>query len=149
MLNGHQPASLVPRPLLLTDLRNNRTSTVFFTHYNDDGYQYTIPVGRDYWHTWAMPFRVDPESYRYHRMDPLAVGTGYAYLTTKHLQAQDHFTVNDEDTTVGFSTLPGPLAKHGSSYYRRTFESNSWTWGTNNKYKDTKFTVMAAGDSDE
>lgn len=72
MLNYHQPDSIFPRPLLL--MREGAPgadpalpaprSTVFFTHYNDDGYQYTVPVGREYWHTWSMPFRVDPSRYR-------------------------------------------------------------------------------------
>ncbi|PNH07097.1 Fibrocystin-L [Tetrabaena socialis] len=64
MLNGHLPMSLQPRMLLVTSVATNRTSNVFFTHYNEDGYQFTLATRRDYHFSWDNIVRIDPDEYR-------------------------------------------------------------------------------------
>ena len=39
MLNRHQPPALEYRNIWLTNQQTNRSSYVFFQHYNEDGYQ--------------------------------------------------------------------------------------------------------------
>ncbi len=63
MLNQHDPEALTSKDLKLVSLATNRTSRVNFTHYNEDGYQFTVATGRDYWVHWDMPFRLDPKDY--------------------------------------------------------------------------------------
>ena len=65
MLNGHGPAALASKDLLLTSRANNRTSIVHFTRYNEDGYQFTVATQRDYWIQWNLQYRLDAEQYRW------------------------------------------------------------------------------------
>lgn len=71
MLNGHSPGGLTHRDLLVTSQAHNGTSIVHQTHYNEDGYQFTAAVGRDYWLHWNVfssqvnsLLRVDPDGWR-------------------------------------------------------------------------------------
>lgn len=78
MLHDHAPPALKFRDLLittaggarvgtspayagLTNTGYNGTSVVHFTHYNEDGYQFTVPVQRDFYVHWENGFRLDPE----------------------------------------------------------------------------------------
>ena len=63
MLNRHDPESLAFRNLRVTATATNRTSLVYFTVYNEHGYQFTVPVNRNYWVHWDSVFRVDPSSF--------------------------------------------------------------------------------------
>jgi hypothetical protein len=86
MLNGHQPDALAFRDLLLTSAATNRTSVVHFTHYNDQGYQFTAPAGRAYWLHWDTPVRVDPGGLTLHKMDLMGAASGWMQLQVKYVQ---------------------------------------------------------------
>jgi hypothetical protein len=55
MLNSQRPDSISTRDLLLTSTATNRTSLVHETHYNEDGYQFTVATGRTYETSWCAP----------------------------------------------------------------------------------------------
>ena len=86
MLNQLQPSSLLFRNLWVTDLATNLSTYVYFQHYNEDGYQFTLPTTRQYWMHWDLMFRLDPTNFVYHKMDPLDPSNGYVYLSDRFLQ---------------------------------------------------------------
>ncbi|KAG2491954.1 hypothetical protein HYH03_009686 [Edaphochlamys debaryana] len=146
MLNNHGPDALKFKDLRVTSLATNRTSVVHFTKYNEDGYQFTVPTGRDYWVHWDTPDRVDPEEFTLHKMD-LMTPDHYVIVSSKYVQLKDHFTVNSKRTNMT-SFLPASNAtEHGSFYYDMTLNPNTWWWG-NNTYNDTCFKVVSAGSND-
>ncbi|EFJ47176.1 hypothetical protein VOLCADRAFT_92353 [Volvox carteri f. nagariensis] len=144
MLHGHTPESIMFKDLILTSLATNRTSLVHFTKYNENGYQFTVATTRDYWVQWDMPFRFDPDTYQLHKMD-LMNTSDYVYITTKHIQVKDHFTINNNDQWNNLTAMPPPTnSTHGMFYYNKTKAPNSWWW-SNRTYNDTKFTVFLDG----
>lgn len=56
--------------------------------------------------------------------------------------------VNGAVTAGAYPGPPPEGAPHGSSYYSKLLQPNSWWWG-NFTYNDTKFTMYMAGDQDE
>ncbi|GFR40478.1 hypothetical protein Agub_g1045 [Astrephomene gubernaculifera] len=147
MLNDHQPEVLTAKNLVVVSLATNRSSRVHQTHYNEDGYQFTVATGRDYWLQWDMPYRLDPVSYTLHKMDLMDV-PHFVHLTNKIVQVEDHFTVNGQYSNLTSLPAPFPNTTHGSFYYNKSLAVNSWWWG-NTTYNDTKFTVFVAGRSDK
>ncbi|EFJ47178.1 hypothetical protein VOLCADRAFT_92358 [Volvox carteri f. nagariensis] len=144
MLHDHTPQSIGIKDLILTSVATNRSSLVHFTKYNEFGYQFTIATARDYWVQWDMPFRVDPETYELHKMD-LMNTSDYVYITTKHIQVKDHFSINNNDQWNNLTAMPPPTnSTHGMFYYNKTKAPNSWWW-SNLSYYDTKFTVFVDG----
>ena len=82
-----------------------------------------------------MPFRLDADEYKFHKMDPLTPNQT-VHMTTKYIQKKDHFTVNGK--AMNLSAVPQlPAAAHGDFLYNKTFAPNSWWWG-NRTYNDTK-----------
>ena len=98
MLNRHSPPALAFRNLWLTNQLTNRSSYVFFQHYNEDGYQFTLPTLRNTWLHWDISFRVDPSSWVYHKMDPLNATAGFLYLTQRFVQQDYGFVINGVNT---------------------------------------------------
>ena len=84
MVNQHAPAAIGVVPLQVTDLaapaagaaQAFRTANVSFSKYNEQGYQFTVPVGegRGFWLHWLLPQRVDPDALRLHKMDKMEAG---------------------------------------------------------------------------
>ncbi|KAG2496270.1 hypothetical protein HYH03_005503 [Edaphochlamys debaryana] len=144
MLNGHGPEFIKFKDLKLTSLATNRTSLVHFTKYNEEGYQFTVPTGRDYWVHWDMPFRVDPEEFQLHKMD-LMKPEHHVFISSKYVQAKDHFTVNNRQSNL--TEPPTNTSDHGAFSYDKKFTPNTWWWG-NYTYNDTCFKVVTAGTQD-
>lgn len=82
MLNEHLPTSIEFRDLRVTSLATNRTSLVHFTKYNEKGYQFTAATHRDYWLQWESPFRVDPTTARFHKMDLMNDTDGWIHMVS-------------------------------------------------------------------
>ncbi|KAG2432951.1 hypothetical protein HXX76_008679 [Chlamydomonas incerta] len=148
MLNEHLPTSIEFRDLRVTSLATNRTSLVHFTKYNEKGYQFTAATHRDYWLHWESPFRVDPTTARFHKMDLMKNSDGWIHMTFKFLARNDRVEVNSAVTAGAYPGPPPEGAPHGSSYYSKLFQPNSWWWG-NFTYNDTKFTMYMAGNQDD
>ncbi|GIL91633.1 hypothetical protein Vretifemale_19242 [Volvox reticuliferus] len=145
MLHGHTPSSILYTDLLLTSVATNRTSLVHFTKYNELGYQFTVPTKRNYWVHWNMPFRIDPDTFELHKMD-LMDSSDYVYITSKHIQVKDYFTINNVRSNL--TALPSPAyTTHGMHSYNKMLVPNTWWW-SNRTYNDTKFTVFLDGRSD-
>ncbi|KAF5832717.1 hypothetical protein DUNSADRAFT_11299 [Dunaliella salina] len=152
MLNSHQPSQLKFVPVLVTDQETNKTSRVFFTHYNDDGYQFVVPTQRDYWLHWEVLagstlVKVDPTQIRIHRPD-LLDDSSWVYITTSNIQLQNHYVVNGKTTiAMNYTGLPDPMDEntmHGDAYYNKTFVPDTWNYG-DNQYNHTLFTMVALG----
>ena len=62
------------------------SSYVFFQHYNEDGYQFTIPTNKVFWLHWDIWFRLDPVRLTYHKFDPLSESNGMVYLRKEFVQ---------------------------------------------------------------
>ncbi|KAG2448780.1 hypothetical protein HYH02_006132 [Chlamydomonas schloesseri] len=147
MLNEHLPDSIEFRDLRVTSVATNRTSLVHFTKYNEKGYQFTAATRRDYWLHWESPFRVDPTTARFHKMDLMNNSDGWIHMSFKFLARNDRVEVNGAVTAGAYPGPPPVGAPHGSSYYSKLLQPNSWWWG-NFTYNDTKFTMYMAGDMD-
>ncbi|GAX81123.1 hypothetical protein CEUSTIGMA_g8557.t1 [Chlamydomonas eustigma] len=149
MLNRHQPPALEYRNIWLTNVTNNRSSYVFFQHYNEDGYQFTVPTLRQTWIHWDMDFRLDPSQWVYHKMDPLNSSAGYVYLTEQFVQRDYDFLVSGVSTAVtNLTQLPAPSSVNtshaGVALYNKTFTPDTWSYG-NNTYNSTQLTVLVQG----
>lgn len=78
--------------------------------------------------SWKRSFRVDPAAFSLHKPALLNSTHGFVYLTTKHVQRFDHFKVNGGKSNL--TALPSSTSEqHGSFYYRKSFQPNSWWWG--------------------
>lgn len=100
MLNSHTPRALFARNLLVTDLSQPasrvdaealvtedsfRTSSHTHSKDNLQGYQFTVPTGREYWLHWDAPQRIDPNRFFLHNMEKM-LDDNYVYLTSRQTQ---------------------------------------------------------------
>lgn len=107
-IKEHKPDANRYRPLLVTTYGGsgtagsfpttaggapyNGTSIVYFSHYNDDGYQFTYPVRRDAYLHWDNTIRLDPAQVLFHRPDPMTAEDWFT-MTTRHVQREYQFKV--------------------------------------------------------
>eukprot|EP00798_Chlamydomonas_sp_ICE-L_P018974 gene18974-25550_t len=171
MLNNHANTveagstnNLLYRDLLVTSPRTNRTSIVHFIVYNENGYQFTVPTGRDHEVHWASPYRMDAITFTVHKPD-LLDNDGFVLLTSKYIQKMNNiqvyqaFGISGAAPTVAANLIHPltPTSPYGSSFYNQTFAPNYW-WYWNNSisnttgfrsYNDTSFQLMIAGTADD
>jgi hypothetical protein len=86
MVNGHQPPALTFRDLLVTSVPANRTSRVFFTNYNEMGYQFTTPTRQEVWLHWDTPVDIPIERLAMHKIDPLNATIGWLPVSMRFVQ---------------------------------------------------------------
>eukprot|EP00798_Chlamydomonas_sp_ICE-L_P008885 gene8886-3764_t len=168
MLNSHTPHNqegavnnLEYRDLLVTDVQTNRTSTVHFIVYNEDGYQFTVPTGREYEVHWKSPYRMDAVTYTIHKPDLLRADD-WVRVQSKFIQKMDNIQIYDSFSATATGTaadLTTPLtaaSAHRRAYYNQTFgPSGLWFWNNtanpllaNRTYNDTTLHIMIGGVQD-
>jgi hypothetical protein len=88
MVNGHAPPALTFRDLLVTSVPANRTSRVFFTNYNEMGYQFTAPTRQEVWLHWDTPVDIPIERLTMHKIDPLNATIGWLPVSMRFVQVR-------------------------------------------------------------
>ncbi|KAG1667228.1 hypothetical protein FOA52_009793 [Chlamydomonas sp. UWO 241] len=147
MLNRLKPTSLLFKNIFLTEQTTNRSSYVFFQHYNEDGYQFMVPATRNFHVSFDTLVRVDADALVLHKFDPFNETGGYVYVTNRYVQEKyDMVASSMSALSLNLTAPAGPGAALGAPYYNRNFTADQ-RWYGNNTYNSTELTVYVKGDS--